>query len=297
MPYTSNPYAPKARMMARNDVVWGRVSMIEAAHKYGVARSTIWKWVKKAEKLKLNGNTYLWTDSSAPKRHSNQLSEEIENRIVLLRKKLKRCAPIIHAHLKAEGIQVSLSSVERTLRRHKLTRKKKQTNPYVPLPRPVPSFPGVLVQLDTIHLFRSNGRRSYVYALIDLYSRMAYAEYHETISHRASYQVVLNAQKYFGFPFRMVQTDHGAEFSEGFSQLLKRENILLRHSRVRKPNDNAHIERFNRTIQEECLHGLTLKEEVIQKHLKKYLVFYNTKRLHLALNCQTPTHFVSKLLT
>lgn len=28
--------------------------------------------------------------------------------------------------------------------------------------------------------------------------------------------------------------------------------IAIRHTRLGRPNDNAHIERFNRTIQEEC---------------------------------------------
>ena len=46
MPYTSNPYAPKARMQARNDVVYGRrLTMQQTACKYGVNRSTIWRWV------------------------------------------------------------------------------------------------------------------------------------------------------------------------------------------------------------------------------------------------------------
>lgn len=294
MPYTSNPYAPKARRLAVNDVIYGRCTKAQAARKYGVQRSTIGKWLQRAPK---DHRVFIATISSAPKRHANQLTPTVETRILELRKILKRCASILHAQLRLEGILVSLSSVERTLRRHKLTRKKKQATPYVPLPRPVPLAPGTLVEVDTIHLMRSNGQRVYVYALIDLYSRMAYAEYHPTISHRISYQVVVHAQQYFGFSFQMVQTDHGAEFSDSFSSLLKRKKILLRHSRVRKPNDNAHIERFNRTIQEECLQGKPLEEKTLRRELKNYLVFYNTKRLHLSLDCQTPTHFVSKVLT
>lgn len=294
MPYTSNPYAGKARRLAVNDVLSGRFSQAQAARKYGVVESTISKWMRRAPK---HNNQKIDTCSSAPKHHPNQLKPEIENRIIELRKTLKRCAPILHAQLRLEGILVSLSSVERALRRHKLTRKKKQATPYVPLPRPVALAPGTLVEVDTIHLIRSNGQRVYVYALIDLYSRLAYAECHASISHRISYQVVVHAQRYFGFPFQMVQTDHGAEFSDSFSSLLKRKKILLRHSRVRKPNDNAHIERFNRTIQEECLQGKPLEEKTLRRELKKYLVFYNTKRLHLSLDCQTPTQFLSKVLT
>ena len=49
-----------------------------------------------------------------------------------------------------------------------------------------------------------------------------------------------------------MQSDNGLEFSEHFAQRLKSNNIALRHTRLGRPNDNAHIERFNRTIQEEC---------------------------------------------
>ncbi|PIP17804.1 MAG: hypothetical protein COX43_02305 [Parcubacteria group bacterium CG23_combo_of_CG06-09_8_20_14_all_35_9] len=55
-----------------------------------------------------------------------------------------------------------------------------------------------------------------------------------------------------GFEFKMVQTDHGPEFSQYFTLATNRAEISHRHSRVRKANDNAHVERFNRTIQEEC---------------------------------------------
>lgn len=297
MPYTSNPYAPKARMMARNDVVQGRLTIQQAACKYGVNRSTIWRWVKKAKRMHLHGKTYIWTESSAPHRHPNMLKPKVVNRIIELRQTLKRCAPVIHKHLLLEGYSVSLSSVERLLRRLGMVRKKRQTVPYMPIPKPDPLFPGALVQVDTIHFIRSDASRCYVYSLIDVYSRLAYAEYHPRLSHAASYQVILNAQKYFGFPFKTVQTDHGAEFSESLWQLLRRKKIVLRHSRVRKPNDNAHIERFNRTIQEECFGRRNPQEASVEKQLKDYLLYYNTKRLHLGLNLQTPTQFVAKVLT
>ncbi|MCL4366139.1 integrase core domain-containing protein [Patescibacteria group bacterium] len=287
---------PKARMHARNDVVWRGLSMQAAALKYGVNRSTVWRWVKRAKKLKLNGNSMIDTLPSRPKYHPNQLSKEIVNRIVLLRTRLGRCAPVIHAHMQQEGFKVSLSSVERTLRRKRLTRKKKQAKDYVFVPKPDASFPGCLIQMDTIHFVYSDFSRTYIYAVIDLYSRLGYAEYHTHINHQTSLQVILNAQKYFGFKFHTIQTDHGSEFSPSLSYLLRRKNIVLRHSRVRKPNDNAHVERFNRTIQEECLKG-RLPDENIQRQLKNYLVYYNHRRLHLSLNLLTPTQFVAKVLT
>jgi len=96
-------------------------------------------------------------------------------------------------------------------------------------------------------------RRRYVYTVIDLFSRMAYAEIHTKIGPGIAAKVILHAQKQFGFNFAMVQSDNGPEFSHFFEQSLQKQNIRVRHSRLGRPNDNAHIERFNRTIQEECL--------------------------------------------
>lgn len=293
MPYTSNPYAPKARRLAVNDVLSGRLTQAQTARKYGVVESTISKWMRRAPR---HNNQMIDTLPSRPKYHPNQLPLATVSRIVQLRKRLKRCAPIIHAHLQQEGIVVSLSSVKRTLRRHNLTRKKKPAKWYTPLPRPVSDKPGALVQMDTIHYVRPDGTRFYLYVVIDTYSRLGYAEYHTTLSQRISYKVVMRAQKYFGFPFLLVQTDNGPEFKSWLQFTLGGSLIYLRHSRVRKPNDNAHVERFNRTIQEECFSGFQPDEKTVEKQLATYIVFYNTERLHLSLNCQTPTDFLSKVL-
>jgi transposase InsO family protein len=293
MPYISNPYAGKARRMAVNDVWYRGLSQTQAARKYGVTRSAICKWLQRAS---LNYRTFIDTIPSRPHSHPNQLKPEIVKRIVKLRKRLKRCAPIIHAHLQQEGMQVSLSSVERTLRRQKLTRKKKNAKDYIPIPRPDALYPGSLVQVDTIH-FVKDAKRTFIYAVIDVYSRRGYAEYHPRISHQTSFNVILHAQRHFRFPIRTVQTDNGPEFSPSLSYLLKRKKIVLRHSRVRTPNDNAYVERFIRTIQEECFRGRIPDERTVERQLYRYLVFYNTKRLHLSLQCQTPSRFVSKVLT
>lgn len=297
MPYTSNPHAPKARMMARNDVMLRGLSCSKAALKYGVNRTTIWRWVRKGKRM--NGNSMIETQSCAPHHHPNRLSYITVLRIIELRKKLKgRCAPVIHQHLALEGIKISLSSVKRTLKRHGLTRRKKQAKYYIPLPKPTHIKLGSLIQMDTIHIVRGDYSRFYVYTIIDVFSRMAYAEYQSKLLQKTSFEVLLRAQKYFGFQFHMIQTDNGPEFKDGFLFSLSRKRIHLRHSRIRKPNDNAHIERFNRTIQDECLKGKMLSNEsIIPQELKRYLLYYNNKRLHLSLNLQTPRQFVAKVLT
>ena len=282
-------------MQARNDVVMGRLNVSEASRRYGVHRTTIWRWIKKSRDLGLSWKNFIWTEPSIPKHHPNETKPEVVKEIIDLRLKIGRCAPVIQAYLKRRGINIGISTVGKILKKYKLTRRKKQLKDYKPFPRPVSDSLGSFVEMDTIHIVRSDYRRVYVYTLIDVFSRLAYAEYRKNLSNKASLEVVLNAQKYFGFKFKVVQTDNGAEFSPTFGYKLSQIKIKLRHSRIRKPNDNAHIERFNRTIQDEGLKGNLNDETILKKKVKRFNEYYNYKRLHLSLNCLTPFEYVAKV--
>jgi transposase InsO family protein len=292
MPYTSNPYAPKARKIAIITLKKEGLTCSEMARRMGVHRSTIGRWLAR------DTHHYLIpieTKPSRPKFHPRTLDPSVVKRIVELRIELKRSAPVLHEHLITEGVVVSLSSVERTLRRLKLTRKKKQASYYQPISRPKAEKPGDLVHVDTIHFIKPNQRRFYIYAVIDLYSRYAGAWYSPKIGQKISLKVVREAQKRFGFKFKTVQTDNGPEFKDGFAIELARRYIKVRHSRVRRPNDNAHVERFVRTLQEEALDGRIPSERGLQRRLDTYLDYYNNLRLHFGLQLQTPTEFVAKV--
>ncbi len=293
--YVSNPFIPKVRRLAVNDATIGGLTYQQAALKYGVTKSAICKWVKKAQSL--DPRSYIDTISSHPHHHPNELSKQVIEKIITLRKQLKRCAPIIHAHLKREGVPVSLSSVWRTLKRQNLVRRKRAHFITPPLSSVTAETPGSLIQADTIHFSRPDSSRFYVYSVLDTYTRLAYAEYHKHISVDNSLKVISNAIKQFGFPFKVIQTDHGVEFSQSFYFALQRQSICLKYIRVRRPNDNAQVERFNRTLQEECFSSQIPSERTLSQKLEEYLVYYNEKRLHLSLNCLTPKEFVSKLLT
>src|SRR3990167_4480297 len=106
MSYNTNPYAPKARRLAVNDVIFRKLTYSQAALKYGETKATICKWVKRASS---DHREFIETTPSRPKSHPNQLPEATINRIVELRKGLKRYAPVLHAHLREEGFSVSLS--------------------------------------------------------------------------------------------------------------------------------------------------------------------------------------------
>lgn len=290
MAYVTNPWIPKVRRQAVNDVVLGRLTQAQAARKYGVHRATIGKWIKRASTDK---RKYIDTTPSRPHNHPNQLSSAVVERVLHVRKETNRCAPVLRALLQKDGVDVSLSSVERILRKHNLTRKKHQLKPpFAKIERPPVTAPGDLVELDTIHFIKSDYSRFFIYAAIDLYSRMGYAEFQPMLSAARSFRIIQNMKVYFTFPMSVLQTDNGAEFSEQLYWNLKTTGITLRHTRIGRPNDNAHIERFNRTLQEECFGSKLPNEKHIQQQLQEYIAFYNFSRPHLALNCLTPSQML-----
>lgn len=314
MAYSNNPNLPRARATALRLLIADGLPAGMVANKCGVHRSTIWRWKQKW--LELNQHVQFtnpnrpsrpvslksklfackWriaTLSPAPHSFPRAICEQVVRRVLELRQLLKRCAEVIWNHItQADGIAISLSSVRRILRRHYCFEgaRKKRVRPDNPK-RPHPTYPGELVQTDTIHyICPLTYRRRYVYTVIDLYSRMAYAEVHSRILPGKATQVIARAQASFGFRFSMVQADNGPEFGCYFSQRLAGMGIAVRHSRLGRPNDNAHIERFNRTVQEECLGRLTYKtsNKQVQVQLTSYLDYYNHERVHLGLQLRKP---------
>lgn len=321
MAYSINPNLPKARAIAMQLLIREQLPLQVVANRCGVHRSTIWRW--KRTWLEINRHVQLenwnrpqrtagtvfreaalkWripTMVSRPRTNPTAVSEQIVTRILELRSQLKRCAEVIWHHItQVDNIRVSLSSVRRILRRYHCFdgARKKRVRPDNPR-RPQPTRPGELVQTDTIHyICPYTYRRRYVYTVIDLYSRMAYAEIHGRILPGLAARTICKAQESFGFNFSMVQADNGPEFGRYFAQCLSATGIAVRHSRLGRPNDNAHIERFNRTIQEECLGSrLTHKtpNKQVQIRLAAYLDYYNSERVHLGIQLRTPAQMLQR---
>ena len=287
MSYTTNKHMPRIRRDAA-DLVRRGWSTRKVARHFGFNQSVIVKWVAKAKKI---GFHPIPTQSSKPHHHPKQLSDEMVWKIFQQRIKTRRCAEVIHQELINQEIRTSLSSVRRTLDRHGLLKKRSPWKRYhPPVDRPYPLKAGDLVQIDTIHRMISEKKRLYVFVLIDVYSRWIYARAYEKMNGKQTLKFVREAQENASFKFEMLQSDHGPEFSKWFTSRIQKSH---RYTRIGKPNDNAHIERVNRTIQEECLDKLPNNVLKINCELKKYLQYYNHERLHLSLNLKTPKEMIS----
>jgi transposase InsO family protein len=290
MTYTINKHMPKIRRDAANLVCSGWSTRKVSRH-FGFSQSVIVKWVKKA---KLIGNHPIPTKSSRPKTHPKELSEYIVRKIINKRLEHNRYAEAVHKELENDNIKVSLSSVKRTLERHYLIKKRSPWKRYHPhQDRPYPLKSGDLVETDTIHRMINNKKRLYVFTLIDTYSRWTYAKAYERMNSATGVKFIQEAQRYAPFHFQMIQSDHGPEFGKWFVSRIRKSH---RYTRIGKPNDNSHIERFNRTIQEEFLDKLPNDVKIINCKLKEYLQYYNYKRVHGGINYQIPMQLITKVI-
>lgn len=273
---------PKVRREAARMVRKG-YSTREVARHFGFSQRAIIVWARKSIEI---GDHPIPTKSSRPRNSPKRLSKEVRDTVANKRKELGRSIEVIHHAVKQEGLNISLSSVYRILRdRYLLKRKSPWKKLHYSSLRPEALSPGDLVQIDTIHLMLNQKTRIYVYTLIDLYSRIAYAQATNKISSGKSLLFLRKARAQIPFQISCIQTDNGPEFGSYFTQ---RVGTVHRHSRIRKPNDNAHIERFNRTIQDECINKVSVDVVKINRALKKYLHYYNNTRAHFSLNFRAP---------
>lgn len=284
-----NPNLPKLRMEAANLVIKKGWSVRQVARHTGFHHSTIVRWTQKAKSR--NNSKAIPTESSRPKNHPNRLSQEVVQAILDRRKAHNRCAEVIHYELSQDGVGVSLSSVKRTLKRHNLTYPSKWKKWHQYPPRPLPESPGILVEIDSMH----DGicvEDLKVYALIDVCSRWAQAKPVRRVNSWQSAKFLMDVRQAAPFQFQTIQTDHGSEFAKWFSKKVAAEKLEHRHTRVRKPTDNSHVERFIGTLQRECLARIPKNFKSWQKEIPEFIHYYNTARPHMGLNMKTPIEVV-----
>lgn len=309
MAYYRGKDIEKARGNAIREIILGKRSIAQVARRYGKNRSTIYRWKKKWEAQQVVllenpgrpsrplGKQFRWasvkwnipTLSSAPKTHPNVLKKDVVIAIMRIRCQKYECAEIIQYKLEKEGVIVSLSSIKRTIKRQELWRRKRKYRWNEK--RPLPTAPGELIQTDTVHYVNPlDHSKMYVYTVIDLYTRMAYAKISPTLTEKAAAETIFEAQSFMNFSFKLVQSDNGAEFQKRFQQRLNTKGIKTRHSRVRHPNDDAHIERFNRTLRKECIGHYNPNKDInyIEHKINSFISYYNYDRIHLGINLQTP---------
>ena len=128
MSYNNTKLQEKARYNAVKEVKSGR-TVAEVARRYGCFRSTIYRWLKKHEYLLKSYELaptarHIPTISSRPKTSPRSLDNELVEQIIAIRIETKRCAEIVWREAKNRGLNISLSSVRRIIKRAHLEKLK-----------------------------------------------------------------------------------------------------------------------------------------------------------------------------
>lgn len=106
-------------------------------------------------------------------------------------------------------------------------------------------------------------------------------------------QVAMNLTDYEGIlrGKQYLVIDRDTKFSATYQGVLRREGIEPKLLPPRSPNLNAHIERFMRSVKEECLDRMIFfGEESLRQATRSYLAHYHTERNYQGMRNQLLRH-------
>lgn len=163
-----------------------------------------------------------------------------------------------------------------------------------------PHQAGDLVEIDTIVKY-IDGVKRYILTAIDVYSSYAFAYAYKSHSSRAARDFMQKLEYVTPFSIRHIQTDNGSEFEKHFRTYIENSEIVHFHTYPKRPKMNAHVERFNRTVQEEFadMHLPTLAHtiETFNERLVQWLLWYNSERPHWTQHFNSPLNSALSFLT
>lgn len=133
----------------------------------------------------------------------------------------------------------------------------------------------------------------YLHTVVDTYGSYAFGFLHTSKQPEAAVAVLHNDVLPFyqdlGLHVQAMLTDNGREFcgkdSHPYEIYLALNEIEHRHTKVRHPQTNGFVERFNRTVLDEFFRPAFRTKfyesvEALQNDLDLWLVHYNTERAH-----------------
>ena len=281
----------------------GDTATIEA---FGVSSRTMYRWQAALTREQGNLNA-LDPKSTAPHGRRRRISPSgFTERVIALRGEHPRLGKEkLAVLLKGEGYAISVSFTGRTL-----TDLKKAGR----LPSPARlSFQGRtgnlvervpkrrkklrrprgyrVLEADTVVRF-IDGAKRYVLTGVDTEKRTAFAAAYTNHGSTSAADFLKKCREALPDCPSALQTDNGSEFALHFSRTASDLSLTHFHTYPRSPKMNAHVERFNRTLDEEFLQGnrALLRDDVkaFNDKLVDWLLWYNGERPHHALGQVSP---------
>ncbi len=258
------------------------------SERHGIARPVLSRWWARYRAADLGG---LQPRSRRPHRSPTRHAPAVADAIDVIRDFGWGVQRI------ADELGVGHGTVQRVLERtgrNRLPRAARR-----PVRRYEKSRPGELLHLDLKYLPQLGNRPEFEYAAIDDFSREGLATIAQERSTRAATQFLEQVLAQLPYRVEAVMTDNDMMFTmryalysdrlTRFEQALKSAGIEHRLIRPRSPASNGKVERFIKTIDDECF-------RITQPHssrarvgvLKLFLDYYNHARPHQSLGGASP---------
>ena len=179
----------------------------------------------------------------------------------------------------------------------------RRTKKRLPKREPVPLAAAAFVNegwaLDFMHDVLYDGRRFRTLNVIDEANREALAiEVAQSIPSARLIRTLERLIEWYGAP-KSIRMDNGPEMtSHDFAAWAQQKGIALNYIEPGEPNQNAYIERFNKTYRTEVLDAYLFSSiEQVQAITEEWLTQYNEYRPHDALGGVPPCQFMPRLTT
>jgi len=154
--------------------------------------------------------------------------------------------------------------------------------------------PGDLIEIDVVVRFVGQMKR-YVVTAVDVHSRYSFALCYTKHNSLCARDFIKKLEKVFPYKIKAIQTDNGSEFHKYFMQYLEKRKIVHYWNYKGQPYKQGHIEKFNRTIQEEFIDQNEMWFDDVDEFNEKmleWIIWYNTKRYHWGLNLMSPVDYL-----
>lgn len=142
-----------------------------------------------------------------------------------------------------------------------------------------------------IKYLRHRGKFFFFISVIDGYSRyIVHHEVREQMEVADVELVIQRAKEVYPQAKPRLISDNGSQYtSKDFAIFIASVNIAHVRTSISYPQSNGKIERFHRTLKEECLEVKSmLSLEDLRRQIRDYVDEYNTQRLHSAIGYVAP---------
>lgn len=276
----------RAKLMALHEQ---GIPLTALSAEFDVAREVLGRWWARYQAGDLAALQPL---SRRPHASPTKLRAPMVRRILTLR--ARRWSAVRIAHV----LDLGHSTVQRVLEQHGLSQLARPSRPHGR--RYEKSRPGELLHIDLKYLpALRNARHDFEFAAVDDFSREAVVRIQTDQTSAAAAAFLEHVVATLPYPVNAVLTDNAFAFTMRHAhhsdRLTRFQQVChaldIRHYLVRPytPQSNGKVERFFRTIDDECLYVQPLFTfSARSRAVDRFVWYYNHERPHQSLHGMTP---------